>query len=232
MKPSAAVMILTSLVLTLTACSSTPEPTNPLELVPGTYNITGVENPTTTFLVLLTDVALPAEEVTLSFTGPAGWNNGEPITLTRTRDNFSDGSTSSVTPANAVSGIYNVTVTSGAAQYQASATLDASSLLPAPQNVIVTSQSANQVSATWDPVPGAVSYQAFMRENPNEFNSPGIAGDYVTGTSATLSNLNLEPGEYRVEVIAYPVDFATDAPIVDPGRFNLSYNRSARFTVE
>ena len=203
-----------------------------LTLVPGTYNLAVIDDPTTTFRVWFDGDMLPTEEVTVTVTGPAAWNGGEPVTVTRTREDVLDGSTALITSITAVSGTYAVTMTSGSAEYAASATLDATRLLPTPQKVTVTDRTANTVSGSWDPVPGALSYQVYIREDFTGFTSPTLSSTVVTGTSATLSDLELPPGEYALEVTATTIDFTTDGPLVNPGTYDLSYNRSVPFTVQ
>ena len=168
----------------------------------------------------------------MTVSGPATWNDGEPVTVTRGRDDVLDGSTAVVTNITAVSGTYAVTMTSGDTSYAASATLDATRLLPTPQNVAVTNRTANTVSGSWDPVPGALAYQVYIREDFTVFTSPFISSTLVTGTSATLSDLELPPGEYALEVTATTIDFTADGPLVNPGTYDLSYNRSVPFAIQ
>ena len=226
-------VLLLSFALLFTACSGGGGTAGPgITLVPGTYNLAVIDHPTTTFRVWFDGDTLPAEEVMVTVTGPGGWNKGEPVTVTRTREDVLDGSTAVITSISAVSGSYTVTLTSGGTIYKASGKLDATKLLPTPQNVTVTKQSANEVSGRWDPVPGALTYQVFIREDFTVFNSPTLSSTLVSGTRATLSDLELPPGEYALEVIATTLDFTTEGPLVNPGTYDLSYNRSVPFTVE
>ncbi len=175
---------------------------------------------------------LPTDEVMVTVTGPAAWNDGEPVTVTRGRDDVLDGSTAIITSISAVSGSYTVTMTSGDTIYKASGRLDATRLLPTPQNVTVTEHSSNEVSGQWDPVPGALVYQVFIREDFTVFTSPTLSSTLVSGTSATLGDLDLPPGEYALEVLATTIDFTTEGPLVNPGDYDLSYNRSVPFTIQ
>ena len=227
------VLLVLSFALLFTACSGGGGTAGPgITLVPGTYNLAVIDHPTTTFRVWFDGDTLPAEEVMVTVTGPAGWNKGEPVTVTRTREDVLDGSTALVTSVTAVSGRYVVTMTSGDTTYRAGAELDATKLLPTPQNVTVTSKSANTVSGSWDPVPGALTYQVYLREDFTVFTSPTLGSTLVSGTSATLGDLDLPPGEYALEVIATTLDFTTDEPLVNPGNYDLSYNRSVPFTIQ
>ena len=226
-------VLLLSFALLFTACSGGGGTAGSgITLVPGTYNLAVIDHPTTTFRVWFDGDTLPMDEVMVTVTGPAAWNDGEPVTVTRGRDDVLDGSTAIITSISAVSGSYTVTMTSGDTIYKASGRLDATRLLPTPQNVTVTAQGANEVSGRWDPVPGALVYQVFIREDFTVFTSPTLGSTLVSGTSATLGDLDLPPGKYALEVIATTIDFTTEGPLVNPGNYDLSYNRSVPFTIQ
>lgn len=210
-----------------------PVSSEPLfEIVAGTYNIAVFDTPRTAFLSLYSFEGAPVETAAGTITGPTGWNDGEAYAYNTAPELIERGWGRLHTGIVAVSGSYQADITVAGDTHTATATLDTSQLLPAPQNVRVTSASTNEVTASWDTVAGARSYQAFIREDPNVLESRTLATVFVATPSATLSGLELPAGEYRLEVNAFPVDFTTNQRPERPEHFNISYNRSAPFTVE
>lgn len=213
----------------LSACSSPGTPVGITVFRPGTFNLAVRDAPATAFFVRLSETL--DTSATFTVTGPAGWNEGEPAAFTRTREDLQDQNTVLYLGAEAQTGTYTLNVSTPNGSTTRTATLEPLDLLPVPQNVMVTASSSASVSATWDAVAGAASYEMLIREPPVSFSSRVIKSVFVEGSSATLTGLALPAGDYAVEVSAYPLDFARGAPTAAPN-FNISYTISEPFTVE
>jgi hypothetical protein len=202
------------------------------DIVMGTFNVAPLGTVWTTMLSFYDFPERPEETSAGTLRGPAGWNGGAEY-ANRTAPNLIERGWGRLhTSVAAVSGSYESSITVSGETYTASAGLDASQVLPAPQNITVTASSATSVTATWDAVAGALSYQAYIRENPNVFTSTTLGSVFVATPGATLDGLELPAGEYQLEVQAFTVDLSSGQRPGKPAQYNVSYDRSAPFSVE
>lgn len=163
--------------------------------------------------------------------GPAGWNGGElyefaipPDHFSRMADGYEFMSESSI---DAVGGTYEVSLTVGAVEYTASATLaDAGYKLGAPTNMTVVEAGPSTVTVAWDSPPGTrTSLVSLWRGEYEQF----VAGYMkTTGGSVTFDGLDLEDGIYQAEIVPVNVDVITYPVRIEP--FGISYD-TVSFTV-
>ncbi|WP_170131144.1 fibronectin type III domain-containing protein [Deinococcus yavapaiensis] len=196
-----------------------------LEFAVGTFNRSalGMSNTFAHFVKLrLPDGSFPPAGSGLDITGPGDWNGGVPDTgLTINRGTAQSAIGLNTNPA--TPGIYNASTTIAGQTYTASATLDASSLLPPVTNVQVTNVTASDVTVTWSPAVGAAMYIPFIVDCGTTVNpTPAMCTTTVlatlpTGTSANFTGLSLNPTHtYAVLIRAVNVNTREANPATPP----------------
>lgn len=213
--------------LLLASCTTTPAPdSSTLDFAAGTYTIQGTATPGTALLLrLMPGGTRPTEDVQVTVTGPAGWNEGAPLTLTYRANEPVFWSLRTIA---AVSGTYTATAQVGGKTYTASTSVDATSRLDVPGNVMV-AESANQsFTVSWQGVNGASAYLErvirVVEDGPDEL----VTGTsvFTTGTSVTLpeSVLALNTA-YTTTVTAF------NAPVNPNGLGNLVFTKQFNASV-
>lgn len=228
--------LISVLLLSLTACPKTepttnqPKPDASLELVVGGFNA-GENQLWTHFLVYYnipaSDFPAANELVTLSIKGPASWGDGTTFTFQRDRANFENGWTLGFSTNAVVAGTYTIETTLNGKVYTGTTTITDLSLLQRPQGLTVNTFSKSNVSASWQPVPGAQSYYVGLLSVDR---TKLVAVKYVKETTVDFANLDLTPTDYFVEVGAYNFD-ATAAKPPKPTIAQASYTPSVPFGI-
>jgi hypothetical protein len=155
-------------------------------------------------------------DVTMKVTGPPGWNNdlvaesqpneeglrrGWPLFGRRT--------------APPLVGEYKLEVDVKGTIYTATTTLSNTNLvLQPPSNFKVTSNTATSVTASWNPVDKAVAYGIALFKVGDS--TPIVDYVNIRETTRTFGGLNLEAGEYRVNVVPWSMDVVTFPEKVSP----------------
>lgn len=122
----------------------------------------------------------PGERVSVTMTGPPGWNEGKPASL----GTHGRGQHEAYLLVEVLSGDYTITATVGGKEYTATSTVDASLRMPdvTGHDVAVDEEG---IHLSWNPVAGAVSYQVWYFDHSNEDGLPRF--DLRTrDTSATI----------------------------------------------
>jgi hypothetical protein len=99
--------------------------------------------------------------------------------------------------------------------YNAVTTLpNASFTLQPATNFKVTSRSNSSVTVSWDAVPNAIAYGTALFKVGESV----PVEDYVNvkETTRTFSGLNLEPGDYRINLVPWSMDVVTFPEKVSP----------------
>lgn len=213
--------------LLLSACgTSSPTPTAALQLSAGTYSQQGTPLVGT---ALLLRVALPggaplAQSAEVTVTGPSGWNNNAPLTITYPANQPLVWNLRGTVPL--VDGRYQAAVVvAGQTLNAASASVSAASRLGVPGTVTV-AESANQTfTLSWAAVNDAAVYLERVvqpiPDAPDEL--IGAASGYTTATSVTLpqSALQLDTS-YAASVVAFNTAVNVEA-VTLPAQFNASF---------
>lgn len=172
--------------LLLASCNTVQSPNNAVQFSAGTYNVQGNATPGTALLLrLMPGGARPTQDVPVTVTGPSGWNSGAPLTLTYRAN---EPVFWSLRTTAAVSGTYTATVQVSGQTYTATTSVDASSRLDVPGNVMVTESANQSFTVSWQAVNGAAAYlERVIRviDNAPDEVVPGTSV-YTTGTSVTL----------------------------------------------
>lgn len=196
------------------------------------------------YIFRLTDYA-PSSGIDVMVRGPAGWNNGNTLTLRTpwlagrkgewwawwafgTGTAGCDGVTRFDCPA--VSGDYTIEATVDGIQRTVRVTVDATRFLARPPSVQVTASSTTRVDVNWGEVSGAQAYQVVVRENsPPTF--PIAGSQSARRPPASVQGLALDPSaQYVVDVRAFSFEtWANPLPPL-PSQVNWSRIRSAAFT--
>lgn len=221
----AAVAIFVGFLLVACSPGGDPGPQPELQASVGTFTLEG-DSQTAFNLLAKTPGSTDAVKVTVS--GPEGWNGGAEAEATVAPGVAAD----HVVGASPVSGNYMLSMTVNGRTYSATVTLDADSALAPVANVVITEATADHVTMSWDPVPGADSYEAQLQEIDS---GEVVASETGTDTTATL-NVPVRPagaglglaavGDYRVAVIAKSGAGATSSPSFGAPA-NRSYGASA-----
>jgi hypothetical protein len=239
-----------AVALLLSACGggtvSAPEPPA-FEASVGTANYTRNATPSTafgTFVIYVFRLKNPAPSggIDVVVRGPAGWNNGQVLTL---RNEWLEGRTGGwhafwlfgtgtsgcdgvqTFQCRAVSGGYTVEATVEGKLYSVAVDVDASKFLPT-TTAISGSSTTSSVSVSWPAVPGAGAYDVLVRlaadPNPTAARVPSV------DTNATITVGLSASTQYVVDVRALPVNpWTTNAPTLPGGQVNLSRLRSQPF---
>ena len=188
--------------------------------------------------------------VTVTLTGPSGWNGGAPRRLVLPGPTFEDDAPSEdvwtydllTDETRPPQGSYHLTATTDRGDsYAADLNLDSSHSVKSPKNVTVTPE-AGGVAVTWTPVPGAKAYYAVVTDPSDELvpraaanSAAGLGGqavrvyaqDFTKATSLQLET-SLAPGKrYQVTVVAFNSDLVlgdseTKTLALDLGSFDTS----------
>ncbi len=173
-----------------------------------------------------------ATNVSVTVTGPAGWNNDDSVEFPVDMDVLIDG-LQWFTISDAVVGTYEVdlAIDGGDTDYSHTFTLDDLTTLPLPTGLTLGAYDSTSVAASWDAHPSASSYVPQLFKGPHA--APTTVADGVTtSTSYEFTGLALEPGEYFFAVYVMPVDRTAQHRLVPPARFDVSLNATGLFTVE
>ena len=194
-----------------------------LQAAGGTYRNAAAGTMGTAFLVRLRtpDGELLASNVTLSLTGPGGWNGGQPLALT-----YPAGSARQffgLAPA-PVTGMYTVDATVDGEPLSDDFTVDAGSVLDSPgpvtPNVVAV---PGAIRSTWTAVAGAGSYLTRL------FNVAAqkviVPVDFTAATTADLTGVTVYGGSHALQVFAFSNDMQPADPLV-PDAFNVSFDRT------
>ena len=240
-----------AVALLLSACGggtvSAPEPPA-FEASVGTANYTRNATPSTAFGTFVFYVfrlknPAPSEGIDVVVRGPAGWNNGQPLTLPnewlegRTGGwhafwLFGTGTTGCdgvrTFECRAVSGTYTVEATVEGKLYSVAVDVDATKFLPT-TTAISGSSTTSSVSVSWPAVSGASAYQVLVRVAADPALQAG--GTTSADTNATITGLVLRAStQYVVDVRAFTVNpWSTNAPTLPGGQVNVSRLRSQPF---
>jgi hypothetical protein len=199
----------------------------------GTYNLQPLSAPQTAFAMYFTVPAaeLPSQALTVTITGPEGWNDGQAHRLEVAPDEVAFGWAWAAHFTPAVSGNYRMSASIGGQTYAAAARLATTLPLPYPDMVTVTSWGAERISAAWSAVPGAKSYHALIYSAPPRLDAAPVSAKLVTGTSATFDDHDLPPGDYFVGVRVYPNDRTAEGVPALTEQFDVSLGVSETFTI-
>jgi hypothetical protein len=200
----------------LAACGeqrTTPTTTLPppatLDLMVGTLNRGTGQGNGTHVVVYVSFAEKPSDtDLSVSLTGPAGWNGNQSITFNTADKAFLidyGWRAFPVFTADAKAGEYKLGVTLKGQAYSKSDTLTDPSFSLAPPTLTLSSSTKTQVDATWSAVAGAASYTIGLFKG----NYEQQIGVYqaTKATSFSLTNLNLAPGTYLVEVTPSTSDY-------------------------
>jgi hypothetical protein len=237
-----------AVALLLSACGggtvSAPEPPA-FEASVGTANYTRGATPSTAFGTFVFYVfrlknPAPSGGIDVVVRGPAGWNNGQPLTL---RNEWLEGRTGGwwtwwsfgtgtsgcdgvqTFDCRAVSGTYTVEATVEGTSYRVAVDVDATKFLPT-TTAISGSSTTSSVSVSWPAVSGASAYEVLVREAASLVI---LARTPSLDTNATITVELSASTQYVVDVRAFTVNPWTNAPILPGGQLNWSRLRSQPF---
>jgi hypothetical protein len=151
-------------------------------------------------------------DLTISITGPPGWNDNEAVELTPEGEllqaTLQDGwLTFSRYFIDAVAGEYTLTVKAKDKTYRATATLtDANYRFVPPSSITIIESTASQVTATYTAPQEVVAYHASIWAG--RYDEFIVSADETKATTSVFNNLSLVPGSYIVEVATFPVDIS------------------------
>jgi hypothetical protein len=151
-------------------------------------------------------------ELTISITGPDGWNDNEAVELTPDGEllqaTLQDGwLTFSRYFVDAVAGEYTLTVKAKDKTYTATATLsDATYRFAPPSSITISESTPTQVTVTWTAPQEVVAYHASIWAG--RYDKFIVSADETKATTSTFNGLSLVPGSYIVEVATFPVDIS------------------------
>jgi hypothetical protein len=238
-----------AVALLLSACGggtvSAPEPPA-FEASVGTANYTRGATPSTafgTFVFYVFRLKNPAPPggIDVVVRGPAGWNNGQPLTL---RNQWLEGRTGGwwdwwafgtgttgcdgvqTFDCRAVSGGYTVEATVEGTSYRVAVDVDATKFLPT-TTAVSGSSTTSSVSVSWPAVSGAGAYEVLVRVAPPDLRI--VARTPSLDTNATITVGLSASTQYVVDVRAFTVNPWTNAPILPGGQLNWSRLRSQPF---
>ncbi len=204
-----------------------------IDLSVGTYNFAPIfPDPQTAlaFYFFLTESENPSDAITVSITGPAGWNNGSDYQVLIPADRVAFGWTWTGAFIPVVAGDYTMSVTINGTAYSATASTGAVGLLETVQNPTVDSAGPSSAEFSWEAVLGAQSYGATVYDAPLRVGVNAFGGETTTETTVVVDGLNLPSGEYFAGVFAFPIDRTLVKPL-KPAEFNVSLAVTDTFLV-
>jgi hypothetical protein len=163
----------------------------------------------TAYLLLINeDSAKPQSNVTVTVTGPAGWNNNQPHVFTSYITEFGRDVLRVAPTTPLVSGTYKATAIVNGQEYVTESVVSSEAMLEVSS---VDFQLENNVAdLNWTSVVGATSYRSFL--GASDIN---VKGERTLRVSSQFSNLSLAPAEYTGRVYALNYD-ATATQIQRP----------------
>lgn len=197
-----------------------------VDLVVGTHNDSRMAQPGTAFVgyTFFAPDDMPVAPPAASISGPPAWAGGTTPAIV-TMDTLARGFFFIANAHPLVDGTYELVVDTADATYTATtAPLDPTDLLPRPIGILASGVSADGLTASWQPVPGAVSYFVHITGT--------LHRQSTTSTSVTFSELDLAPGAYSVGVMAINLDLTAAWAPVKPAQLYTSFEESAEFTIE
>lgn len=202
-----------------------------VDLIVGTLNrVPRGEGAGTAFFVYY---AFPSEglgdgDVTATITGPDGWNADQAVTFEASKAILEDGwTTFSRYGIDAVAGEYQLEVNVKGTLYTATAMLiNPDYAFPPVEEITVDATSATGVTVSWEHLSMAKSYSVGLWSGNYAELVKGYAA--TTETTYTFADLNLAPGGYLVEVVAWPFDITGYPVKVEP--YGFSFN-AVTFTI-
>jgi|GEM_PF-4954715 len=210
--------------------SSSSLKTYGLEAVGGTYTVVGSTNIGTALMFRFRNAdgtGSSDASVSLSLSGPTGWNGGKGITLSRSLDGKSNDllRAADISP---VAGAYTLSTTVGGAAYSASFNLtDPTQTISGPATLTLSSATANSVTAVWPAVTGATRY-AFEVYNDTDKKIEKSTTFYKNTPGGTVDGLALDKGKtYYFRVFSYNIVVCCTENFGDiyPAQFNAASNQ-------
>lgn len=156
--------------------------------------------------------------LTLRLDGPPGWNDGNPVQYSRQCDPgvacWVDSFVFGYGSVEAVTGDYHLTVDIAGNTYTADAHLDASQTWGFPTDLTVTDISTGGATVQWTNPPNTQVNIVSLHKGRYE----GMIVGYplLLGTEYTFDGLNLEPGEYGIEIVAVTTDIRVHPLKIEP----------------
>jgi hypothetical protein len=182
-------------------------------------------------------------ELTISITGPQGWNDNEAVELTLEgellRTTLQDGwLTFSRYFIDAVAGEYTLTVKAKDKTYTATATLsDATYRFTPPSSITISESTPTQVTASYTAPREVVAYHASIWAG--RYDEFIVSADETKATTSVFNDLSLVPGSYILEVATFPVDISgfpekitTYGVAFDYVPFTLSFSGSTFYPID
>lgn len=199
------------------------------EVVIGTYSIDhrSLPEPVTTYLILVDEEAMPSEDVTVSVTGPEGWNGGEVRSFTVSPQSLEGGwGIYAALDIPIVTGTYEASTTVGGSDYLTTSNVEAEQVIATP-TPRVEAYSSTGVTASWEAVSGARSYLIHLLADDLR-----VVSATTTRTEISLEGLELMPAEYTVRVFAQNFDATAESTPERPyPQFNFSLGFSEPFVI-
>lgn len=163
----------------------------------------------TAYLLLVNeDSAKPQSNVTVTVTGPAGWNNNQPHVFTSYLTEFGRDVVRVAPTTPLVSGTYEATATVNGQDYVTESVVSSETALEV--SSINFNLANNVANLEWTSVTGATSYRSFL--GASDIN---VKGEKTLRLNSQFSNLNLGPAEYTGRVYSLNYD-ATATQIQRP----------------
>jgi hypothetical protein len=180
----------------------------------------------TAYLLLVNeDSAKPQSNVTVTVTGPAGWNNNNPHVFTSYVTEFGRDVVRVAPTTPLVSGTYQVIAVVNGQEYKTESVVSSEAVLEV--SSVDFTLNGNVANSNWTSVTGATSYRSFL--GASDIN---VKGERTLSLSSEFSNLNLGPAEYTGRVYALNYD-ATATQIQRPfPQFMVSVSESDFTLVE
>jgi hypothetical protein len=162
----------------------------------------------TAFLLLVhEDSAKPQSDVTVTITGPQGWNKNQPYTFTTYLGEFGRDVLRLAPNTPLVSGTYTTNALVNGQSYVTSSDVSTDMTLATSSLTFDFKAAQRSADLTWTSVAGASSYRAYV--GASDIN---IAGHETLGQSAEFKNLQLNPAEYTGRVYAFNYDTTLAVP--------------------
>jgi hypothetical protein len=163
----------------------------------------------TAYLLLVNeDSAKPQSNVTMTVTGPSGWNNNNPHVVTSYATEFGRDVIRVAPTIPLVSGTYQVMAVVNGQKYVTESVVSSEAALRV--SSVDFTLNGNVANSNWTSVEGATSYRSFL--GASDIN---VKGERTLSLSSEFSNLNLGPAEYTGRVYALNYD-ATAAQLQRP----------------
>ncbi len=176
----------------------------------------------TAFLLLVNeDAAKPQSNITVSVTGPQGWNNNRAYTFTAFASEFGRDVVRIAPNAPLVSGRYSVSAVVNGQSYVTESDVSTELKLEPPSVTFNFQAAQRSADVAWTPVNDAVSYRTYV--GASDIN---VAGKETLVERADFTNLVLQPAEYTGRVYAFNYNTTLANPERPFGQFMVSFAES------